>query len=431
MNGLDNQIIRMLVHSSNQYIKEKSEVAEAKKEGEVTVLDSPAKLFYAIIGIIGGLIFLGGTVWAWHDGERGWVIWVFLLFVLLGVYIFGMGVFHKVILTDETITHCSSFFGIRRTYQLKKLSRVVYVADGDEIRVYKGRRKIFSMHDDMLSDIDESIEYFEKAGVKIEDLRPDFYNFRIEPKGNIKIVSKMAFVFFLAIAVFFGGVFVKYRTPSELLAMLVCLGISIGCRIYGSNGNRGDIKVVGEEIFYHDRSDGSDKIYNFSEITGYKLLGDIRVYKGNEEIILIEADMLGASTFLARLMDLKIPCLEDKDYYMYIEYGEQMQRLKQSAEEELDAEEIERIRKKNPKMGRQEYFRRNFQKTAHFFPLDLEIIKKIMDGELEEEYGGKELALEYLKIMKERQDEVEWLEDSRERFEELISLCREELDTTI
>ena len=83
--GLDNQIIRMLVHSSNQYIKEKSEVAEAKKEGEVTVLDSPAKLFYAIIGIIGGLIFLGGTVWAWHDGERGWVIWVFLLFVLLGV----------------------------------------------------------------------------------------------------------------------------------------------------------------------------------------------------------------------------------------------------------------------------------------------------------------------------------------------------------
>ena len=102
MNGLDNQIIRMLVHSSNQYIKEKSEVAEAKKEGEVTVLDSPAKLFYAIIGIIGGLIFLGGTVWAWHDGERGWVIWVFLLFVLLGVYIFGMGVFHKVILTDET-----------------------------------------------------------------------------------------------------------------------------------------------------------------------------------------------------------------------------------------------------------------------------------------------------------------------------------------
>ncbi len=40
-------------------------------------------------------------------------------------------------------------------------------------------------------------------------------------------------------------------------------------------------------------------------------------------------------------------------------------------------------------MGHQGYFRRNFQKTAHFFPLHLEIIKKIMDGKLEEEYGVK------------------------------------------
>lgn len=70
MNGLDNQIIRMLVHSSNQYIKEKSEVAEAKKEGEVTVLDSPAKLFYAIIGIIGGLIFSVGLIKVYRENEE-------------------------------------------------------------------------------------------------------------------------------------------------------------------------------------------------------------------------------------------------------------------------------------------------------------------------------------------------------------------------
>ncbi len=317
MSGLNNQIIRRLVHTSNQYIKEKSEKADAKKEGEVTVLDSPAKLYYAIIGLICGLIFLGGTVWAWHDGERGWVIWVFLLFVLLGVYIFGMGVFHKVILTDETITHCSSFFGIRRTYQLKKLSKAVYVADGDEIRVYKGRRKIFSMHDDMLGGIEASLEYFERAGVEIEDLRPTFYNFRIEPKGNVKLVSKMASVFFLVIGIWFGTEAIQEKMIGVLYVALAFILISITCKIYGSNRNRGNIKVVQDEIFYHNTSGGSDKIYNFSEITGYRLVGLIKVYRENEEILTIEPTMQGAAMFLARLIEYDIPCWEERKIEEY------------------------------------------------------------------------------------------------------------------
>ena len=91
MSGLNNYMLHRVVEETTSYVNEKSKDAKGKKLDDTLILDAAAGTVCQVVGIIGGLIFLGGTIWAWHDGERGWVIWVFLLFVLLGVYIFGMG----------------------------------------------------------------------------------------------------------------------------------------------------------------------------------------------------------------------------------------------------------------------------------------------------------------------------------------------------
>ena len=107
-------------------------------------------------------------IWAWIDGERGFGFWGMLPMVVLGVWVIGASVFYKVVIDSETITKYSSFFGIPKKIRLKKVTRIVVVANFDEIKLYIGKVRVLSLPHDMAGGMRSSIEYFERAGIKVE-----------------------------------------------------------------------------------------------------------------------------------------------------------------------------------------------------------------------------------------------------------------------
>ena len=125
MSGLNNYMIHRVVEETTSYVNEKSKDAKGKRVKDELILDAAAGTVYKMVGVIGTLIFIGLEIYVWNNEKEIWVIWGFLPYILLGIWIFGMGQFYKIVITPEKLVHHSSFFGIRRTFPLEKITRVV------------------------------------------------------------------------------------------------------------------------------------------------------------------------------------------------------------------------------------------------------------------------------------------------------------------
>ena len=317
MSGLNNYMLHRVVEETTSYVNEKSKDAKGKKLDDTLILDAAAGTVCQVVGSICGLIFLGGTIWAWHDGERGWVIWEFLLFILLGIWLFGAGQFYKIVITPEKLVHHSSFFGIRRTFPLEKITHVVMTEDGKTIKVYKGKRKVLSMPDDMACGKDASIPYFEEAGIPVEDRRPKVNDFRVHQANLYSILGTLLFVI---ITISSGWSIAQMIVVPEkrienilpLTAELVVEMYAIYALLYKKFFY---LKIVDNDVYYRNIFQ-KEKHFYFSDITGYDYdrsdgYGELRrveVYKENETLAVVRIIDANADLLVAKMNQMKIPC---------------------------------------------------------------------------------------------------------------------------
>ena len=316
MSGLNNYMIHRVVEETTSYVNEKSKDAKGKRIKDELILDAAAGTIYKIVGVLGTLFCVGFTVWAWYEKEI-WVICEFLLFTLLGVYIFGMGQFYKIVITPEKLVHHSSFFGIRRTFPLEKITRVVMTEDGKTVKVYKGKRKILSMPDDLASGKDDSISYFEEAGIPIEDRRPKVNDFKVH-QSNLYFV--LGILLFVIITISSGwSIAQMIVVPEKRIENILPLTVELVVEMYAIYALLYKkffyLKIVDNDVYYRNIFQ-KEKHFYFSDITGYDYdrsdgYGELRwveVYRENERLATVKIIDANADLLVAKMNQMKIPC---------------------------------------------------------------------------------------------------------------------------
>ena len=135
-----------------------------KEEDECFVLESPTILI--IVGLP-ALIILGMIlpIFAIREGYYAGGTVVMLIFCGIGGWLTGYALFWKVVITHEKVEYHSSFFGIKRSYLLKDITKVCY-NELKELKVYKGKRKVF-MVESGTDGIDELVDEFRKIRILI------------------------------------------------------------------------------------------------------------------------------------------------------------------------------------------------------------------------------------------------------------------------
>lgn len=317
MSGLNNYMIHRVVEETTSYVNEKSKDAKGKRVKDELILDAAAGTICKIVGVLFTLFCVGLTIWAWHDGERGWVIWEFLLFTLLGIWLFGAGQFYKIVITPEKLVHHSSFFGIRRTFPLEKITRVVMTEDGKTIKVYKGKRKILSMEDQLASGKDNSIPYFEEAGIPIEDRRPKVNDFKVH-QSNLYFV--LGILLFVIITISSGwSIAQMIVVPEKRIENILPLTVELVVEMYAIYALLYKkffyLKIVDNDVYYRNIFQ-KEKHFYFSDITGYDYdsndgYGELRrveVYKENETLAVVRIIDANADLLVAKMNQMKIPC---------------------------------------------------------------------------------------------------------------------------
>lgn len=316
MSGLNNYMIHRVVEETTSYVNEKSKDAKGKRVKDELILDAAAGTICKIVGVLFTLFCVGLTIWAWHDGERGWVIWEFLLFTLLGIWLFGAGQFYKIVITPEKLVHHSSFFGIRRTFPLEKITRVVMTEDGKTIKVYKGKRKILSMEDQLASGKDNSIPYFEEAGIPIEDRRPKVNDFKVH-QSNLYFV--LGILLFVIITISSGwSIAQMIVVPEKRIENILPLTVELVVEMYAIYALLYKkffyLKIVDNDVYYRNIFQ-KEKHFCFSDITGYDYdsndgYGELRrveVYKENETLAVVRIIDANADLLVAKMNQMKIP----------------------------------------------------------------------------------------------------------------------------
>ena len=317
MSGLNNYMIHRVVEETTSYVNKKSKDAKGKRVKDELILDAAAGTICKIVGVLFTLFCVGLTIWAWHDGERGWVIWEFLLFTLLGIWLFGAGQFYKIVITPEKLVHHSSFFGIRRTFPLEKITRVVMTEDGKTIKVYKGKRKILSMEDQLASGKDNSIPYFEEAGIPIEDRRPKVNDFKVH-QSNLYFV--LGILLFVIITISSGwSIAQMIVVPEKRIENILPLTVELVVEMYAIYALLYKkffyLKIVDNDVYYRNIFQ-KEKHFYFSDITGYDYdsndgYGELRrveVYKENETLAVVRIIDANADLLVAKMNQMKIPC---------------------------------------------------------------------------------------------------------------------------
>ena len=317
MSGLDNHIINTLVEETTKYVNEKSKDAKGKKLDDTLILDSAAGTVCKVVGIICTLIFIGLEIYVWNDEKEIWVIWGFLPYILLGVWIFGMGQFYKIVITPEKLVHHSSFFGIRRTFPLEKITRVVMTEDGKTIKVYKGKRKILSMEDQLASGKDASIPYFEEAGIPVEDRRPKVNDFKVHQANLYSILGTLFFVTITVciILIIYQMIAVPELRNNDILPFSVMIVIEMFLFYKLLRAKFFYVKIKGNDVYYKTVFE-KEKHFCFSDITGYDYdrsdgYGELRwveVYRENERLATVKIIDANADLLVAKMNQMKIPC---------------------------------------------------------------------------------------------------------------------------
>lgn len=317
MSGLNNYMLHRVVEETTSYVNEKSKDAKGKRIKDELILDAAAGTVYKMVGIICTLIFIGLEIYAWNDEKEIWVIWGFLPYILLGIWIFGMGQFYKIVITPEKLVHHSSFFGIRRTFPLEKITRVVMTEDGKTIKVYKGKRKVLSMPDDMACGKDASIPYFEEAGIPVEDRRPKVNDFRVHQANLYSILGTLFFVTITVciILIIYQMIAVPELRNNDILPFSVMIVIEMFLFYKLLRAKFFYVKIKGNDVYYKTVFE-KEKHFCFSDITGYDYdrsdgYGELRwveVYRENERLATVKIIDANADLLVAKMNQMKIPC---------------------------------------------------------------------------------------------------------------------------
>lgn len=317
MSGLNNYMIHRVVEETTSYVNEKSKDAKGKRVKDELILDAAAGTICKIVGVLFTLFCVGLTIWAWHDGERGWVIWEFLLFTLLGIWLFGAGQFYKIVITPEKLVHHSSFFGIRRTFSLEKITRVVMTEDGKTIKVYKGKRKILSMEEQLASGKDNSIPYFEEAGISIEDRRPKVNDFKVHLSNLYFVLGTLLFLTITVciILIMYQMVMVPELRKNDILPLSVMIAIEMFSFYKLLRAKFFYVKIKDNDVYYRTVFE-KEKHFCFSDITGYDYdsndgYGELRwveLYRENERLATVKIIDANADLLVAKMNQMKIPC---------------------------------------------------------------------------------------------------------------------------
>lgn len=167
MSGWENEQTRQMGKAVKEYSDVMSELAEAKEADGQLIMRSPIKELSLWVGI-GGLVFdIILMIWGWIDDWTGSPLW-FSPMLILPISLIGVAVFYKVVIDSETITKYSIFFGIPKRIRLKKVTRVVVLGSYDKIKLYIGKIRVLTLRKDTAGGCWASIEYFERAGIKVE-----------------------------------------------------------------------------------------------------------------------------------------------------------------------------------------------------------------------------------------------------------------------
>ena len=185
----------------NLYIREKItgriinqlEVIEEKRmreedDEDCLVITSPT--FLVIFGMIGLALGVIPGVLCIREGDYLWGLVGITYLGGIGGWLTGYSLFWKVVINHEKVEYHSSFFGIRRSYRLKDITKVYYDEVGN-LKIYKGTRKVFTIESGTYG-IDDLVEWFAEEGVFIEDCTPrkDFYKVLKHPqKAWIEFVA--------------------------------------------------------------------------------------------------------------------------------------------------------------------------------------------------------------------------------------------------
>ena len=290
-----------------------------KEEDECFVLESPTILI--IVGLP-ALIILGMIlpIFAIREGYYAGGSVVMLIFCGIGGWLTGYALFWKVVITHEKVEYHSSFFGIKRSYLLKDITKVCY-NELKELKVYKGKRKVF-MVESGTDGIDDLVEWFAEEGVFIEDCTPrkDFYKVLKHPqKAWIEFVAGELVVMLglLLVAYIIYRDFPLDTTKAvwEVIASEVyCIGNCVLLLIL----------IVRERVFYLQYQNGrysyhcmfhEEETFELDDRITYKAVEDgIIIYRDEKRLFKIFHGYANAEFFGKTLLEKNIKCIKGEQY---------------------------------------------------------------------------------------------------------------------
>lgn len=315
----------------NLYIREKItgriinqlEVIEEKRmreedDEDCLVITSPT--FLVIFGMIGLALGVIPGVLCIREGDYLWGLVGITYLGGIGGWLTGYSSFWKVVINHEKVEYHSSFFGIRRSYRLKDITKVYYDEVGN-LKIYKGTRKVFTIESGTYG-IDDLVEWFAEEGVFIEDCTPrkDFYKVLKHPqKAWIEFVAGELVVMLglLLVAYIIYRDFPLDTTKAvwEVIASEVyCIGNCVLLLIL----------IVRERVFYLQYQNGrysyhcmfhEEETFELDDRITYKAVEDgIIIYRDEKRLFKIFHGYANAEFFGKTLLEKNIKCIKGEQY---------------------------------------------------------------------------------------------------------------------
>ena len=315
-----NTFFRQKLTNKTIDLLEKVEDRKTREEEEdCLILESPTIL--AIISLP-ALIILGIIVpiIAIREGDYIWGIIGMIIFGGMCSWLTGYSLFWKVVIDHEKVEYHSSFFGIRRSYRLKDITKVYYDEVGN-LKIYKGTRKVFTIESGTYG-IDDLVEWFAEEGVFIEDCTPrkDFYKVLKHPqKAWIEFVAGELVVMLglLLVAYIIYRDFPLDTTKAvwEVIASEVyCIGNCVLLLIL----------IVRERVFYLQYQNGrysyhcmfhEEETFELDDRITYKAVEDgIIIYRDEKRLFKIFHGYANAEFFGKTLLEKNIKCIKGEQY---------------------------------------------------------------------------------------------------------------------
>ena len=291
-----------------------------EEEDECFVLESPTILI--IVGLP-ALIILGMIlpIFAIREGYYAGGTVVMLIFCGIGGWLTGYALFWKVVITHEKVEYHSSFFGIKRSYLLKDITKVCY-NELKELKVYKGKRKVFMVSSGTYG-MDELVEWFREEGVLVEDNTPreEYYKVMLHTEKAwfyIIVLNVLAFTPAIVVILYYMHRDIPLETTREVFEAIVSYIVMIGMYIATW------VAVVGEKTFYLKYQDGKysyhrlfhkEKPFELDERITYKAREDgIVIYQDGKRLFVTFHGYTNAEFFGRTLLEKNIKCIKGEQY---------------------------------------------------------------------------------------------------------------------